>query len=80
MSTVPLPTEPDLAQLRTQARELQRRVRNGDRVALVEVDRRHPDGAPPPAVRSSFALSAAQLVIARRHGFASWPELPSSTP
>jgi hypothetical protein len=75
MSTVPLPTDPDLAQLKTQARELQRRVRDGDDAALAEVALRHPDGAPPPEARPDFALSAAQLVLARRHGFASWPRL-----
>ena len=75
MSTVPLPTEPDLAQLKTQARELQRRVRDGDDAALLEVGLRHPDGAPPAEARPTFPLSAAQLVLARRHGFASWPAL-----
>ena len=75
MSTVPLPDEPDLAQLKTQARELQRRVRAGDGAALVEVALRHPDGEPPADARPGFPLSAAQLVLARRHGFASWPKL-----
>lgn len=75
MSTVPLPTDPDLAQLKTQARELQRRVRAGDAAALQEVALRHPAGAPHPDARPSFALSAAQLVLARRHGFSSWPAL-----
>lgn len=75
MSTVPLPIEPDLGQLKTQARELQQRVRDGDDAALLEVGLRHPDGAPSAEACPTFRLSAAQLVLARRHGFASWPAL-----
>src|SRR5262249_33975260 len=76
MSTVPLPAEPHLDQLRAQARDLQRAVRAGDPAALAEVGERHPGGAPAPDTRAGFALSAAQLVVARRYGFASWPGRP----
>lgn len=75
MSTVPLPAEPHLDQLRAQARDLQRAVRAGDPAALAEVGERHPGGAPEPGARGGFTLSAAQLVVARRYGFASWPRL-----
>lgn len=62
-----LPEYPDLAQLRHQARELQRGVRSGSLAALVRVssDRGDPD----------FPLHAAQLLLAREYGFPSWPRL-----
>jgi ankyrin repeat protein len=71
MATAALPQDPDLGQLRNQARELQRAVRNGDSRALARVTRWHPD--PPPAER--LPLTAAQLILAREHGFASWARL-----
>jgi hypothetical protein len=74
MSTVPLPDEPSLEQLRNQARELQRAVRSGDPAALAELAERHPRPSDA-AARPSFSLSAAQLVVARRHGFDSWVRL-----
>jgi ankyrin repeat protein len=72
MPTVPLPDDPDLDQLRKRARELQRAVREGEPRALALAEEHHPDGA---ADRASWKLAAAQLVIARRHGFPSWPAL-----
>ena len=71
MATAALPQDPDLDQLRSQARELQRAVRRGEPAALARVSRWHP--GPPPASR--FPLTAAQLVLARQHGFASWARL-----
>src|SRR5262245_38605862 len=71
MPTVPLPQDPDLDQLRNQARELQRAVRAGDAPARAMVAEFHPD---PPA-SDGFPLSAAQLVLARRYRFASWARL-----
>jgi ankyrin repeat protein len=71
MATAALPQDPDLGQLRNQARELQRAVRQGDSRALTRVSRWHPD--PPPAGR--FPLTAAQLALAREHGFASWARM-----
>ncbi len=66
-----LPQDPDLHQLRNQARELQRAVRAGDKAARARVVRWQPDPAPP----ERFRLTAAQLVLAREHGFASWARL-----
>jgi ankyrin repeat protein len=71
MATAALPQDPDLDQLRNQARELQRAVRHGDSRALTRATRWHPD--PPPAER--FPLTAAQLVLAREHGFPSWARM-----
>ncbi len=71
MPTISLPMDPDLGQLRKKARELQRAVRSGDPDALALVAEFHPDGPP----SATFQLSAAQLVLARQYGFASWPRL-----
>jgi ankyrin repeat protein len=71
MATASLPQDPDLGQLRNQARELQRAVRSGVPSALAQVSRWHPQ--PPAADR--FPLTAAQLVLAREHGFATWVRL-----
>jgi hypothetical protein len=71
MPTIPLPQDPDLGQLRNQARELQRAVRAGDGAALTLVSEFHP--APP--AQAAFPLSAAQLVLARRYDFPSWARL-----
>jgi ankyrin repeat protein len=73
--TVPLPDNPDLGQLRTRARELQRAARAGDPNALALVAEHHPAGVPASPERERLRLSTAQLVLARHHGFASWPRL-----
>jgi ankyrin repeat protein len=62
-------------QLRRQAKELRDAVRSGDSGALALVTEHHPAGVPPESDRSTFSLSSAQVVIARRYGFASWPRL-----
>ena len=71
MPTISLGMDPDLGQLRKKARELQRAVRSGDPDALALVAEFHPDGPP----SATFQLSAAQLVLARHYGFASWSRL-----
>lgn len=68
-----LPANPDLGHLRRDARRLQRAVRSGESWAIGRVARHHPEGAPDDP--SGFALADAQLVVARRLGFASWPRL-----
>jgi Family of unknown function (DUF5990)/Domain of unknown function (DUF5655) len=60
-----LPDRPDLAQLRRQARELQRAAAGGDPGALRRVQQ----------VSARTTLSAAQLAMAREYGFASWAKL-----
>jgi ankyrin repeat protein len=71
--TISLPENPSLGHLRRLARVLHRRVRAGDPGALAMVAEHHPDGVPEDL--TAFQLSAAQLVVARRCGFASWPRL-----
>jgi hypothetical protein len=60
-----LPGRPHLDQLRRQARELLRAAAAGEPAALTRVR----------AVSERVSLSAAQLAVAREHGFASWPTL-----
>ena len=72
MPTSSLPDDPNLGQLRRQAKELRRAVLAGEPEAVALVAEHHPHGA---AAISSFTLSAAQLVVARRYEFPSWPRL-----
>ena len=60
-----LPDRPDLAQLRRQARELQRAAAGGDPAAVRRIQ----------PVAAEITLSAAQLALAREYGFASWVKL-----
>jgi ankyrin repeat protein len=60
----------DLNQLKRQAKELLDAFRGGEPSAAAEVNA-HYRGADP----GSFALHDAQLVLARAHGFQSWPKL-----
>ncbi|HXM58309.1 MAG TPA: ankyrin repeat domain-containing protein [Candidatus Dormibacteraeota bacterium] len=64
-----LPAAPHLEQLRKLARELQRAHAAGQPEARARVRDRHPRAG------ADLRLADAQLVIAREHGFASWPRL-----
>jgi ankyrin repeat protein len=70
LPTRTLSPRPHLDQLRRQAKELLRAYTRGDASAVAEICA-HFDGGDP----ASFALHDAQLVIARAHGFQSWPKL-----
>jgi ankyrin repeat protein len=65
-----LPERPDLRQLRRQAKELRDAAGRGDAAAAQRFARHHPS-----ARLAAVNLAAAQLVIAREHGFSSWPGL-----
>src|SRR5579859_178007 len=69
MSVRPLPDHPDLGQLRRQAKELRDAALAADPTA-VERLRRHASG--------TVTLSAAQLAIAREHGYPSWTRLKAA--
>jgi len=69
MPVIPLPDEPNFEQLRKQAKDLRRAVLAGDSGALAEVTEQFPGHAGP------IPLRTAQLVVARRYGFASWARL-----
>jgi ankyrin repeat protein len=70
LPTRTLRDRPDLDQLKRQAKELLEAFRAGDAAASKEVHT-HFQRADP----STFALHDAQLVLARAHGFDSWPKL-----
>ena len=78
MPTRQLPGNSSLEHLKNQARVLQRQVRAANPQATAAVREFHPrfaraaDDSPELA---SFPLTAAQLVIARQYGFASWNRL-----
>src|SRR5215813_1392735 len=61
---------PDLNQLKRQAKELLKAFLGGQPDAVAEVNA-HYRGADP----ASFALHDAQLTLARAYGFDSWPKL-----
>jgi ankyrin repeat protein len=67
----PLPPNPNLDKQRKLAKALARDYWRGYPKAVERVRALHPK---PPALED-FALSDAQLVIARGYGFASWPQL-----
>ena len=67
----PLPPNPNLDKQRKLAKTLARDYWRGDPEAAERVRALHPK---PPAAEI-FALSDAQLVIARGYGFAGWPQL-----
>jgi len=62
--------QPDLEQLKRQAKELLKAYRAGEAGAVAEVDNHFRDVDP-----AKFALHDAQLVLARSYGFDSWPKL-----
>jgi ankyrin repeat protein len=76
METKPLPSHPSLEQYRKQAKELVKAHHSADPVALDRISKHHPrfnELSAPETASARFAVTAAQLVIAREHGFASWP-------
>jgi hypothetical protein len=67
-SSPPLPPLPSLEHLRKQAKHLLAAARRGEPQALQRLRRWFPE-------RPAFALSHAQLVVAREHGCAGWAPL-----
>ncbi len=70
-----LPDRPNLEQYRKQAKELRRSVAAGTPTAIERIRRHHPGfrHAESDSVRV-LSLADAQLVLAREHGYESWPE------
>src|SRR5260370_42579939 len=67
----PLPARPGLEQYKKQAKEFVKLGKSGDAEIVQRVKKYHPHPGSPSA---KFALADAQLVIAREHGFESWPK------
>jgi ankyrin repeat protein len=77
MDAKPLPARPSLGQYKKQAKELLKAYRSADVESIRRVKRNHrrfEKLAEPGFEISKFALADAQLVIAREHGFESWPK------
>ena len=74
-SVDPHPLRPNLEQQKKRARELLNAVRAGDSAAVERFRRHHPRGG---SSTDRWALHDAQLVIAREHGFPSWPKLKAA--
>jgi hypothetical protein len=73
-----LPPRPDLAQLKAQARELQRAFNAGEPSAQQRFAQQLPTAMrrqAAPGGRPQVLLAQAQTVLAREYGFASWPLL-----
>src|SRR5947207_7644066 len=64
---------PDIDQLKRQARELLEAYRAQSPDAIIEVAAHHRTATP-----ESFALHDAQFVVARSYGFESWPKLKAA--
>src|SRR6516225_676398 len=64
---------PDIDQLKRQARELLEAYRAQSPDAVIEVTAYHRDASP-----DTFALHDAQFVLARSYGFESWPKLKAA--
>jgi ankyrin repeat protein len=69
-----LPTSPSLQQLKKQAKELLRAYRANDAEALARL-RLHKPKISEPSGAHPAVLADAQFVLAREHGFESWPKL-----
>jgi hypothetical protein len=67
-STPRLPIRPSLDQLRKRAKELLEQLRNGEPAAVDRLRKHKPNVVDP-------ILADAQFVLAREHGFESWPKL-----
>jgi GNAT superfamily N-acetyltransferase len=73
-----LPADPHLEHLRNEAKILQRLVRAADPETVAAVREFHPrltEISTDPADLAGFSRADAQLVVARRYGFASWNRL-----
>ena len=78
MPTAPLPENPSLEHLKSQAKLVRDLIRSGDDGALSMVDEFHPrrDAASlTESERVGFKTADAQLIVARMYGFVSWARL-----
>src|SRR5690348_16174899 len=78
MPTRGLPQNPSLVQLKHQAKDLLKARESGDRAAFQRIREFHPRfsrSGDAEIAASKFALSDAQLTIAREYGFVNWPRL-----
>src|SRR5215468_9733791 len=69
---------PDIDQLKRQAKELLEAYRVSSPEAVAEVTAYHSPSSPGKATPETFALHDAQFVLARSYGFESWPKLKAA--
>jgi hypothetical protein len=69
------PVRPNLDQLRNQAKDLLRAVKQGDPAAVSELRKNHPKRIDSAAETTAIKLADAQAALARSYGLASWPRL-----
>jgi ankyrin repeat protein len=69
------PVRPNLEQLKHQAKDLLREIREGDAAAVAELRKHHPGKNGGPVESAAAKLADAQLALARSYGLASWPRL-----
>src|SRR5579872_4150516 len=74
MSAKSLASRPDLEQYKKQAKELLKQLRQGDPASLDRLRASHPKSRDAGGQVHRFTLADAQLVIAREHGQATWPD------
>jgi WD40 repeat protein len=79
MTTKELPPQPSLDQYRKQAKDLLKRYQAGDPDALLRIRQYHPQFKKTVSLIEGGVcrLSDAQWVVAREHGFESWPKFAS---
>jgi Ankyrin repeat len=65
------PVRPNLEQLKHQAKDLLRAIKQGEPSALAELKKHHPKAITP----ENAKLADAQLVLARSYGLPSWPRV-----
>src|SRR5450631_1498739 len=69
------PVRPNLDQLKHQAKELLRAVRQGDPAAVAEWRKHHPKQSTQPIDPATAKLADVQAALARSYGLPSWPRL-----
>jgi ankyrin repeat protein len=80
VETKPVPSHPSLEQYRKQAKDLVKAHNGATPDAIDRIRAFHPafaESSPQDVATRVFQLTAAQLVIAREHGFESWPKFKS---
>jgi ankyrin repeat protein len=80
VETKPVPSHPSLQQYRKQAKDLVKAHKSAAPDALERIRAYHPaffSLTPQQIANCPFQLTAAQLVLAREHGFESWPKFKS---
>src|SRR5690348_909711 len=73
----PLPVRPNLEQYKKQAKDFFKGCNSGDSETIQRVRKYHPRSGQlvdSGILSAKFVLTDAQLVIAREHGFESWPK------